>query len=270
MSKGYLEYQLPFIFNSSEEAGAQGITEDGSSFHVILDQPIFIPREAKNVSLSVSTSTIWNSVYNIEKDVNDKVSVSYNTGIVVVKTITVEAGLYDLDHLAEEIGRELLAAGWPQDLFTLVPDNASQKSVIQINYSGVQIDFTIAENFAEILGFEERLVPLLGDSAGIEYHKSDTTANFNKLDYFLIHSDLVSRGIRVNSQYSSVIELTPVTSAVGSQIINTPNIVQHIPTPELAGERRKTVRLWLTDQDNKRVDTNGEIWSVRVVIHYYM
>lgn len=270
MSKGYLEYKLPFIFSSSEKAGAQNVSADGSSFNIILDQPIFIPREAKNCSVSVSSASAWNTIYNVELDVNDKITISYNTGIVVVRVLQIDPGLYDLDHLSEEIQREIHAVGWPQNLIQLIPDNASQKSVIQFNYPGVQIDFTGLHSFYDILGFEPRLVPLAGETIGVEYEKSDNTANFNKLDYLLIHTDLVSRGIRINHIYQNVVHQMLIDVEPGSQIVSTPFTVQNIPSPELIGERRKNVRLWLTNQDNERVNTNGEIWSIRLIVHYYM
>lgn len=184
------------------------------------------------------------------------------------QTLTIEPGLYDLDHLAAEIQRELLAAGFPEDLFTLVPDQATQKSVIQFNYSGTQLDLSIARNFASILGFNERLVPLAGQTTGVQYEKSDNIANFNTIDYLLIHSDLVSRGIRINDQYRNVIAQLLIDVAPGSQIVSRPFNPPEIPANELIGEKRKNIRIYLTDQNSVPVDTQGEIFSYRLIVHY--
>lgn len=267
----YIEYKLPFIFSSDPDSGAQNITADGSSFEVNFDRPVVIPRRAKNCYITVQNSTAWWNIFNVVESVNDQIDVEYFDGILTVNfTITIEPGLYDLDHLSEEIGRELLANNVPQDLFVLVPDQATQKSVIQFNYSGVQLDFNIARNFASLLGFDLRLVPLAGQTTGVQFEKSDNIANFNTIEYLLIHSDLVSRGIRINNKYQNVISQLLIDVAPGSQIVDTPFNPPEIPANELIGEKRKNIRVYLTDQNSVPVDTQGEFFSCRMVIHYSM
>ena len=264
----YIEYKLPFIFNSSPDSGASNISLDGSSFEVNLDRPIVIPRHAKNCYITVQNATAWWNIYNIVAGINDQIDVEYFDGFITVQQVlTIEAGLYDLDHLEEELKRELLANGYPSDLFVLIPDQATQKSVIQFNYSGVRLDMTIARNFAAILGFNQRLVPPIL-TTGIQYEKSDNIANFNTIDYLLIHSDLVSRGIRINNQYRNVIAQLLIDVAPGSQIVSTPFNVPSIPANELIGEKRKNIRIYLTDQNSNPVNTQGELFSCRLVIHY--
>jgi len=267
----YIEYKLPFLFNSSPAAGATNIAANGSSFEVLLDRPIVIPREAKNCFITVQNSTAWWNIYNIKLGINDKLDVEYDDGMIVVNfTITVEPGLYDLEHLSTEIGRELLANSVPQDLFVLVPDQATQKTVIQFNYSGVQLDTNIVQNFAELMGFDERLIPLGAPTTGVQYEKSDGIANFNTIDYLLIHSDLVSRGMRINDKYQNVISQLLINVEPGSQITDSPFNPPEIPANELIGEKRKNLSFWITDQNNARVDTQGELFSVRLIIHYYL
>ena len=267
----YIEYKLPFIFTSSTSSGAQNISQNGSSFEVNLDRPIVVPREAKNCFITIPVGSAWWNMFNIEENVNDQLDVEYFDGVITVNiTITLDPGLYDLEHLSAEIGRELLAGGVPQDLFILNPDQATQKSVIQFNYSGVQLDFNIARNFANILGFDLRLVPLAGQTTGVQFEKSDNIANFNVIDSLLIHSDLVSRGIRINDQYKNVLIQLLIDVAPGSQIITTPFNPLEIPSNELIGEKRKNLRFWLTDQDSNPVNTQGEIFACQLVIHYFI
>lgn len=269
MGYSYIEFKLPFIFSSSSNSGAQNISAEGSSFEVLLDRPLVVPREAKNCYITVQSVTAWWNIYNIQLGVNDRVDVEYFDGVLTVNfTLTVEPGLYDLDHLSAEIGRELLANNVPQDLFILVPDQATQKSVIQFNYSGVQLDFTIGQTFREILGFDSRLVPLAAQTTGVQYEKSDNIANFNQIDYLLIHSDLVSRGIRINDKYTNTIAQLLIDVAPGSQIVSNPFNPPYIPCSELVGEKRKNLRFWMTDQDNNLVDTQGELFSCRLIVHY--
>lgn len=272
----WIEYKVPFIFSSSAEAGATNISADGSSFEVVLDRPLVVPRKAQNVFITVQAASAWWNEFNIKQGVNDQLDVTYHDGILqTTQTITLEPGLYDLDHLSEEIGRELVAVGYPQDLFVLIPNEASQKVVIQFNYGaapvGVQLDFTVARNFAELIGFDERLVPLGGlTTTNPQFETSDNVAQLNQVDYLLIHSDLVSRGIRINDRYQNIIAQLLINVAPGSQIIDSPFNPPEIPCQELAGESRKNIRFWITDNNNRLLDTKGELFGVRLIIHYYM
>lgn len=265
----YIEYKLPLLFNSDPRNGAENVSADGGSFSVTLETPISIPREAHNCYVTVQEATAWWTIYNIVQGVNDQIDITYDDGIIVVQhLITVEAGLYDLDHLTAEIARQMNAVGLPEDLFVLVPDLASGKTVIQFNYSGIRLDLTITRNFAFLLGFEERLVPLAGPTTGIQYEKSDGIANFNTIDYLTVTSDLVSRGLSVNGKLYGVIAQLLINVPPGSQILSTPFNPPEIPCPELIGENRKRITFRLTDNINQQVDTQGEFFSVRLIIHY--
>lgn len=266
----YMLYSLPFTFSSDEQANA--IQKTDSSFSVQFnDRPLYIPREAKNCYITVQSSTCWWNFYNVEVNVNDQIDVEYFDGLITIdKTITIEEGLYDIEHLTSEIGRELLANGFPQDLFILVPNEASQKIVIQFNYSGVQLDLSIPRNFSEILGFDERLVPLGGQTTGIQYEKGDTVANFNTIDSVQIHSDLVGLGLKNNDRYTSIISILYIDVPVGSQIVSEPYNPVPIPSPELIGEKRTNINFWITDQNNNRLNTHGENFGCVLLINYYM
>ncbi len=268
----FVEFKLPFIFSSSIDSGAQNVSALGNSFEVLLERPLVVPREAVNVYLTVQNATVWWNTFNVIENQNDQIDVEYFDGILTLNvTLTLEPGLYDLQHLGEEIKRELSGASLPSDLFILTPDQASSKTVIQFNYSGVQLDMTVANvprNFAELIGFDERLVPAAGQTTGTEFQRSDRTAALNQIDHFLLHSDLVSRGLRVNDQYQNVIAQVLIDVAPGSQIISRPFNPPEIPCQELAGEKRRNIRIYLTDQDNVAVDTQGEIFTCRVIIHY--
>lgn len=267
----FIEYKLPLLFSSDPRNGAENVSPTGGSFSVTLETPISIPREAHNCFITCQEATAWWTMYNVETGVNDQIHITYDDGvIVVVHTITIEGGLYDLDHLSAEISREMHAVALPDDLFVLVPDTASGKTVIQFNYSGVRLDLTIARNFAFLLGFNERLVPLAGPTTGVQYEKGDAIANFNTLDYLTVTTDLVSRGLATNGKYYGVLAQILIDEPPGSQILSTPFNPPQIPSPELIGEDRKRVTFRLTDNINRQVNTQGEFFTVRIVIHYSM
>jgi hypothetical protein len=267
----FIEYQVPFIFDSGQTESSNLTTSDGSGFFVNLETPLVVPPEAKYVYITVPSARIWYNSYNIVLNVNDQIDITYDDGILVVnEVLTFQPGLYDLDHLNSALVRLMLEVGLPGDLFDFVPDTASERVVIEFNYTGIQIDFTAARNFREILGFNSRSVPLAPTTSTDQYEYGDTQADFNQdLNYYVIHTDLVSRGIRVNNKYNQAISLINIDVAPGSLInyvAKTEN--PRIPANELIGARKKNFEFWLTNNNNERVNTNGQSWSVNVIVHY--
>lgn len=265
----FIEYKLPLLFSSDPASGAENVSPTGGSFSVTLETPLSIPREAHNCYVTCQEASAWWTMFNVVFDVNDQIEVTYDDGGGPATVIlTIDPGLYDLDHLSAEVSRELHAATFPDDLFVFVPDTSTGKTVIQFNYALTRIDFTSARNFANLLGFDERLVPLAAVTTGVQYEKGDNIANFNSINYLTITSDIVSRGLATNGKYFGVIAQVLINVPPGSQILSTPFNPPEIPTPELIGESRKRVSFRLTDQNNNQVNTQGEFFTARLVIHY--
>lgn len=271
-----IEYQIPFIVSSSSASGASNIRSDGSTFEINLETPLIIPNEAKYVQVHVQSATVWFNTYNILAGVNDQFKLSYDDGVLAVDyNLTIEAGIYDLDHLSAAIQRELNDAGGESSWISLTGDSSTQKTVIQFNETattgGLRIDFTIANTFREVLGFDSRLVPLAGDTTGQEYEYGDDVAQFSPLEYYLLHSDLVSKGIRINNIYSQTIAQILISNvSAGSQIVYEPQNVPKINAMELRNQKRRQIKFWLTDDADNLVDTHSEVWSARIIISYYM
>ena len=97
-----------------------------------------------------------------------------------------------------------------------------------------------------------------------------SVAAFNQVSYFVVHSDLLTKGIRTNDSYAQTLGQVLIDVAPGSQILSRPFNPARIEAQELAGTKRSTLRFWLTDQSNRLVDTNSEYWSARIVIRYLM
>ncbi len=259
-----IEYTIPFIFDSGSN-DANNISSDGSSFWVNLETPLAIPHNASYCFITVPEATVWNNISNVTTDVNDRWYVHYDGNDV---QFTIDEGLWDTEHLNAAIKRELANNPLlPSDLFSVIPDTATSKIVIQFNYIDTQIDFTQTDTMREMLGFDSQLVPAALTTAPI-YITADNTAAFNNLDWFTIGSDLVTRGIRVNSRYDQTLIKIPVIAAPGSQINFHPQNPPRIPAQELIGTRRKSFQLWLTNNNLQRVNTNNESFSVSVNIHY--
>ncbi len=259
------KHEIPIIVDSAVEAGALNKSADGSQFEIQLEDPIQIPVSATSVTVQVQEATIWWTIPNIITGVNDAFSIDDGGGPY---NIVVDQGLYDLSALQQSTESAVIAAGGPAGMFTFLADNATQKVVIRVNLIGVTIDFTGATTFRDILGFNSQV---LGPTVvATTDFTADNIAAFNVIDFFLIHSDLVSRGIRVNNVYDQVIAQVFITAAtnVGSQIISTPFNPPKSPAWELIGSTRNRIRFWLTDQNGVAVNTNTEDWSARIIIEY--
>ena len=135
--------------------------------------------------------------------------------------------------------------------------------------AGLRVDFTQANTCREILGFSNAVVPPAYTTDNISIYATDT-AYFNLIDYFLIHSSIVSGGLSINGTLSSIASRVLITSTMGSQIIFEPHLPTRIPCGHLAGSTIQRIHSWLTDQDNNAVNTNNEDWSYLLIIRFQL
>ena len=185
--------------------------------------------------------------------------------------ITIPQGLYDLSGLNQAIQRDLENLGArtdPDPLISFTPDAATQKVEMRINYDDVSVDFTQTDTPRLILGFDS-LVYGPYASAPIEI-LAPNIAEFNQINYFLVHSDLVNKGIRFNNRYNQTISQVLIDVAPGSQIIHKPFNPAKSNAQELAGAKRNNMRFYITDDKQRQVSTNSEYWTARIVIDYLL
>lgn len=256
-------HEIPLLVSSDVNAGAENVSADGSTFYITLDEPLEIPRDATSVDVVVQEATIWWVIPNVVTGVNDSFYIDDGAAFVAV----VPQGLYDLSGLEAAVERELVTLGATAGLFNFIADDATQKVVLRLNQAGTQIDFTQADTFRDLLGFNSQLVPV-APTVGVFTQLGDNPAAFNQIDYFLIHSDIVTRGMRINNTYTRTIAQVLINVPPGSQIVSTPFNPPHSQAPELIGTKRGRIQFWLTDQANNLVNTNNENWSARLVIRY--
>jgi len=263
--------EISMIVSSDPAAGAINRSPDGSYFEVQLQDGLQIPKEALNINISVEEATIWWVIPNLITNENNRM---YITGpdtndVVQNYIIDIPQGLYDLSGINQAILRELENQGAklnPNPLITLSPDEATQKVEIRFNYNTVSIDFTNNDTPREILGYNSQV---LGPYPAVPVNiLADSIAALNQVNYFLLHSDLTNKGIRFNNNYSQVIGQVLIDVRPGSQIVSRPFNAPKINSPELAGSQRSNLKFWITDDKNRPVNTNGEYFSLRLVIHY--
>lgn len=260
------QHEIVIIASSSLISGAVNKSSDGSTFSIELEDPIQIPQHVANCTVECSEATVWWVIPNISITLdNNKFRFEH---LLTPYVITIPDGLYSLSNLNSTLQREIETVSGFTGLISLIADNPTQKVNIQINQLGTQIDFfTTTDTIREIIGFDAQFVPAIV-STGVYNQLGDNVANFNSIDFFLIHSDIVNRGIRLNNKYSQTIAQVLIDVEPGSQIVHRPFNPPRSGSMWLRGAQRKNIKFWLTDQDNNIVDTNGEDYSCRIVIKY--
>ena len=264
--------KIPLLVTSDPLQGARNISADGSRFEIELEEPIVIPAEAVNVEIDVEQATVWWVVPNVITGQNDKFYISAPRAVDDVITafvVTIPQGLYDVAGLNQAVLRELETAGAkidPSPVVELGSDNATQKVVIALDYTGSSIDFTPGDTFRGLIGFDSQVLgPTVSEPVTF---LADEVAQFNQVNYFLLHSDLTGQGIRFNNAYNKTIAQILIDVPPGSQITYAPENPATIAVPNLTGVSTSTIKFWLTDDRNNAINTNGEVFTARLSIRY--
>ena len=130
--------------------------------------------------------------------------------------------------------------------------------------SGNSIDFTVANSIREVLGFNS--VVITAPSANFSFF-SDSFASFNRVNSFIIQSNLVSEGIPVNNQSRGIIGSVPIDKPPGSQITYSPQNVIWFNARDLIGKRKINMTFSLLDQNLRPVAT-PDYWSLTLKIEW--
>lgn len=268
-----LNKEINIIVSSDEAMGAINKSSDGSSFDVVMSQPLSLPKNAVNAYLTVEEATVWWSIPNFVDGVNNKMyfhlPTEANATIYNDYVITIPTGLYDLSAFNNAIQIQLINQGaksTPSKAVIISGDLSTQLMQITFNYPNSSCTFG-AQSPYQILGVDANKV---FSNAAI----SPLTLNgqypvkFNTIDYFLLHSDLPDSGLQFNGDYNNSISQILIDVKVGNQIRSRPYNPAHISCDKLIGTQRSRFRMWLTDNHNNPVNTNSEFYTARLVIKY--
>lgn len=266
-AKHLVEKNVVLLVASNDTANGVTTNTDGNYVRVITNDAIKIPLNALYCYMTVPEVTLWYNTPNISAALgNNKIYYSYLAGSY---TMTLTDGLYDLDLLNQEIATDLTnEAGIPSDLFELVANSATQKCSIHFNYADTQIDFTQADTCREILGFDSVSVPSGTTTTGESYYEATNIAAFNSINYFLIKSDIISQGLRVNTFRGNIIDRVMINVSPGSQIVQRKENPERIECSDLIGTSIRDFYVKVLDQNGDDVTLLGEDFSVLLVFHY--
>jgi hypothetical protein len=268
----FVKEELSFIASSDPAQGAININSNGSKFEIALDgEGLSIPKEAINGTAAVTEANVWWVIPNIT-EANNKFYINgppLGGGANVDYVITIPKGLYVPNTLSTALTNGLAEAGADTTngpLFTIQGNTSTNKSEFVFNYAGVTVDLTQPDTPRDTMGFDSGLVS--SPTVLTVPVSSENSGAYNQVQYFLVSSDLVSKGIRINNKHNSVIAQIPIDVAAGEQILDRPFNPTKSSAQDLAGARRTNLRFELTDDQLRSVDTNGEYWSVRVLIQW--
>jgi len=276
--------EINIIVTSDPNAGALNVSTNGSRFKIKLEEAIEIPETALNCTISVEEATIWWTVPNIIDAASTGIqnNLLYVTGptqanplITQSSILTLPLGLYDAAGLNESVQNLLVNGGYQytsgtpaisKPIFTITTDEATSRIIIRFEYPTVQIDFTQNNTPRDILGFDALVY---GPYVAVPFNvAAPNVAQFNTVNYFLIHTDLVEQGIRFNNQFNQTIAQVLIDVAPGSQIVSKPFNPARSSCDRLAGARIDSFNVWLTDDAQREVNTNGEFFTARIVIRF--
>lgn len=264
-----MQQELNILASSDPSNGASNISSDGSQFSVKLSEPIRIPKNAFNIKTTAEQSTIWWTVPNIITGENDTFRFNYdNGGGAADWTIVFPQGLYDVTGFNTTFNSLAVNQTLPANIMTFTGDDSTQKVLLTRNQTGIIIDFVTAGSPRVILGFDSQTI-VTNPTAPVSV-LGDNVAAFNTVNSFLIHSDMVDNGVRLNNTYSQIVANVLIDVTPGSQIVYEPFKPPVLSASFLKGTSKGRLKFWLTNEANQAVNTAGEYWTVRIKISYML
>ena len=262
-----LKKKFTMFFSSDTATGARNVSADGADFSVQLNNPLTIPANCLDCSLSVIQANIWNTSPNISAAFGNNVF-----AFVVAETpysIVIPDGLYSLSGLNAYLSSQFANLGLASNVITISGDDATQKSIITFTGVGDRVDFTVANSVREVLGFDSRIAPPLPGAPSVGFNEfSDNPASFNRNNSYLITSNIVSGGIPINSTSANIIASIPIDVAPGSQIVYSPRNPLTFSGNELIGAIKNSFNFQLRNQSLETTPTAGELYSLVILFEF--
>ncbi|HRP37085.1 MAG TPA: hypothetical protein PLS50_04705 [Candidatus Dojkabacteria bacterium] len=216
-----------------------------------------VPLLGGNYGIALEACSLWYSFYNISGDYNNTTFRYYNGS--VFKNITITPGLYAIDDINAFVQAQMKANGdytsTPGgDVFyiTLTPNYNTFKLRITIS-SSYQVDLTVG-NLYQLFGFDPIVVTTTQEG-------SNNVNITNGIDRILIHIDCVS-GSFAGTQSSDVIYSFSPDGAPSSLLQIKPYALIYLPLTKHGYLNQ--LRVYVTDQQNRRVNLNNETVSLQL------
>lgn len=257
-------------------------TDNGSTVSLSLMPPYQIPATALSTTLKLRNSYIWNTFVNINQQLGNR--------LVVVGsdekryTITFPDGQYNVANVNDYFTRQSreIGAPWVDDedgkCNIQIDADLSVQKIYFINTSTEPYvldwtqDLSSGENktIYTILGFQKDTKVSLPAANPSKYQRfifAPSQAAFNFVNGILVKCNLITRGIRVNGEYRSVLAQVPINEGPGQLMVYEPQ-QPPITEPGLVGSTIREIIVQITNENGEPVYTPGNPWLVTIDISY--
>lgn len=244
---------------------------DGSEFSITFNEPVAFPRNSTNRRIGVISATYWHVIPNITPS-NNRLLVHGPSAVSLTMSnypITIPTGLYSLNAINDYVAQQLANAGARTvdgPLIELIPHYATGHTLLKYNYFNTRVDFRGVTNdqasIGPTIGFPEEYTDVYADS--LQTLTGPEQASLNSIEGLLLHTDVVNRGISYNGGYNQAIGMLTYDVEPGFQQVHEP---KHITETPLERESLESMKLWLTDTNNKPI-IMSEKWTVNLRVSY--
>lgn len=276
-----------YIFSSDPSSGATNIQFNGSKFTIYnTSDPFYVGSStSRDCTVEVIQASVWNSQPNISAEYDNNRFVVYDNKSQSRRIdITVPPGQYDVMALVSQLDLQwtnysavdtatntlFTPSETFQNTFSISGSDSTQRISIQFTSSNpdLVIDWDLS-TLRKILGFTTaslgRPSVLNGSLVG------DTTASFNTINSYHLHSDLVSQGIAVNGINGSTIAIIPITALPGNLVVYQGSVNNMFAYADnLLGRQngRSSFTFWLTNERNEYIDMVGEYFTFTLLFRW--
>jgi len=274
----YRTVQLPF-FLSSENAKRN---VKGNQFTVAIDPPVQIPRTVENTRVSVLEASVVHSMKNVDAS-NKTVILKVNN---TVHPVELKEGLYaNVDELANGlvaafIGENFIGqqpmknvgvAGIRKQFLDIIVNPVTNR----VSFVAPHADWVVEvaddrmDGFNKLLGFDGSETAVTSNT-GVKTYAASGIARLDKVNSLAIACPGLATGVHINGNAgASVLCRFPVD-------VQRNEVIQYLPinpvksSYPLQGTTITQLNIELLDQNGGAVDTQGESFSLTLLIEYDM
>jgi len=233
------------------------LSSKSTDFTTWLDSPIQTDLDKKYEAAFISLQT-YNSIPNITED-NNKFKYSTDKRSTW-KIVTLQKHAYEFSEINDVIQKDMEKNGDYDNenhTYYIDIDHFKFKAILSISNENYMVDFGVENSIGPTLGFtNERMLHGVYEALNI--------IDIEKVNSIQVHCDIVT-GSYLNSRKSRVIHTFTQKVSPGYKVIERPS-PELIFLPVVRRPEIESVRLWLTDQDNKPIDLMGERLSIVILI----
>ena len=176
--------------------------------------------------------------------------------------IELYTGSYELSAINNEIQRLMAINGYcdqttDNPYYITISANLSElKSIVHISNNFYKIDFSVPISISSVLGFTNEIMSMW-------YNESPNIVNIIQANLILVNLDIIS-GSHVNGSASPTIYCFYPNVSPGYTIVERPS--PSLVFYPVSRNEINSMRVWLTNQNNKKIDLRGEQITVRICI----